>query len=201
VDAARRALAHDYARVLKSLARETNVPLDWLLCGDGGAEPVYRKQTRTKGELKVDLAQELANRVAEAARSVAPDLREDMVSVDAERILEATAKRAAEEFVRALERLAAMHYVAGDAEVALWGLANFSQHVEDRAADERERTLYGQYARTIARHSSALPTRASQVRCEATGGLPQGRTPQRDGRVRNGPFTHRPSCNDVGRSQ
>lgn len=41
---------------LWDIAERSGVSLDWLLCGEGGPEPVYRGQTRTRAELADDVA-------------------------------------------------------------------------------------------------------------------------------------------------
>ena len=41
---------------LRVLSKRTGVSLDWLVLGEGGAEPAYHNQTRTRNELELDLA-------------------------------------------------------------------------------------------------------------------------------------------------
>jgi len=77
--------------------------------GDDGDEPVHHKPERTKDELEAGLAAELAHRVAEAARDVAPDLEPEMLEVDAPRVLREVVERESERFRRALSHAAHTH--------------------------------------------------------------------------------------------
>lgn len=48
---------------LTRIAEQTGVSLDWLMMGEGGDQPVYRKVSRPAGSLGDDLAQEMRRRV------------------------------------------------------------------------------------------------------------------------------------------
>jgi hypothetical protein len=119
------------------IAKRTDLSFDWLLLDDPEAGPFYRSQTRTTEALAVDPANRIARDVVQAALHVAPDLTADMLAVDSRRVVKATVRREAHQFIEALERASAAHFAATHLEPAIWGPANFSEPVLTHAEDER----------------------------------------------------------------
>lgn len=86
------------AESLGQIADGLGVCLNWLLCGDGAAGPVYRGQSRTRAGLEDDLAAHVAHTVAARVGHFGPvPLRADMLIVDGGSALDACVTQVAGE--------------------------------------------------------------------------------------------------------
>jgi transcriptional regulator with XRE-family HTH domain len=90
---------------LHKIAESTNVSLDWLLCGEGGADVHYRGQARTPAVLAADVAAYVRRGVAQHLADTHPNLAPE---IDAEWLLNQMTRLTARAYGRWADRIAAM---------------------------------------------------------------------------------------------
>jgi transcriptional regulator with XRE-family HTH domain len=93
------------AGTLHRIAERTGVSLDWLLCGEGGADVRYRGQSRTRAELAEDVAAFVRRGVSERLGDAHPNLAPD---VDGQRVLDRVTHLAARSYRGWADRIAAI---------------------------------------------------------------------------------------------
>ena len=130
--------------VLRRIAENTGVSLDWLLFGDGGAEPHYRGQQRANTELECEVAIRLRREIAKCLERLGPcPFSPDMIEVDSRRVLTEAARTEAlalslwaEKEAEAIGRTADALDVSNQLKIASYYMESLAQHA-DRAAKRR----------------------------------------------------------------